>query len=78
MPEQIEDREQLYALIHEFDDRTKAMHSILENAIRTKKITIGIHEEYLLQSYLDYLKFIEAKYEQIDQWLSMNDQNREL
>ena len=77
MPEKIEDREQLYGLLHEFDDRTKALHSILDDAVRTKTIPMGMHEEYLLQSYLDYLTFIEAKYEQIDQWLSTNNQNGE-
>ena len=77
MPEQIEDREQLYALLHEFDDRTIAMKTLLEKYLKNNQNSMDTHELYLIQSYHDYLTFLEAKYEQIDQWLSTNNQNRE-
>ena len=77
MPEQIEDREQLYGLLYEFDDRTKAMKALLEKYLKNNQSSMDTHELYLVQSYHDYLTFLEAKYEQIDQWLSTNDQNRE-
>ena len=77
MPEQIEDREQLYVLLHEFDDRTIAMKALLEKYLKNNQSSMDMHELYLIQSYHDYLTFLEAKYEQIDQWLSTNNQNRE-
>ena len=77
MPEQIEDREQLYVLLHEFDDRTMAMKALLEKYLKNNQSSMDIHELYLVQSYHDYLTFLEAKYEQIDQWLSTNNQNGE-
>ena len=77
MPEQIEDREQLYVLLHEFDDRTMAMKALLEKYLKNNQSSMDMHELYLIQSYHDYLTFLEAKYEQIDQWLSTNNQNGE-
>jgi len=77
MPEKIEDREQLYGLLHEFDDRTIAMKALLEKYLKNNQSSMDMHELYLIQSYHDYLTFLEAKYEQIDQWLSTNNQNRE-
>ena len=77
MPETIEDREQMYALLYEFDDRVKAMKMILDNNIKNNRKTLDTHELYLLQSYADFLSFLEAKYEKIDQWLSTNRQNGE-
>ncbi len=77
MPEQIEDREQLYGLLYEFDDRTRAMKALLEEYLKNNQSSMGVHELYLVYAYHDYLTFLEAKYEQIDQWLSTNNQNGE-
>ena len=77
MPEEIKDREQLYALIHEFDDRVSFMESILTNYLSNNGKSMDSQELYLIQSYCDHLKFLEAKYERIDKYLSTNSQNRE-